>query len=116
MGSGSKKKSRDSIIIARPQKYRTGSGGGGGHTNNDSDPNKVCLPSFDVKIRQDKILKKGLILTLDGEKVLLGGINLGILSARQKIMVERCKEFVYRGSVEFDKKTLKFYGRFFRAQ
>ncbi len=118
MGSTSKRKKNDSIIIARPKKYEVGGSRSGGNSNKDEDINQICISSFDVNLTQSPLLKRNAMLLLNKDEVLLGATVVGTLSARQRKMVEKCAEngFVYQGSVMVEKKTEKFYGRFFRGK
>lgn len=121
MGSTSKRKKNDSLIINRPRTVKGGGAGGSNSStkdNDDTDINHICVPSFDITLIQDKLLAIKAALTLNKEKVLLGSVVVGTLSPRHRKMIEKCGSdgILYRGSVMFNSKQKVFYGRFFRTE
>jgi hypothetical protein len=118
MGSTSKRKKNDTLIIRRPIRA-TGGGNGSGSVGQEEDDNlnKICIASFDTKLDQNLTLKNKSQITISNDDILLGNIVVGKLSLSQRKMIELCSKhgIVYRGIVMTDKE-LKFYGRFFRTE
>jgi hypothetical protein len=120
MGSSSKRKVNDTLIIRRPKQTKGKDGGqqtGHDFSVQEVDLNKLCVPSFDVELVQTSKLKEGAHLNLQGRTILLNGIAVGTLSESQKERIDKCDEhgLKYRGMVVLTK-AKKYYGRFMRYE
>ena len=102
MGSGTTRKSNDSVIINRPKGVASGSGGGGGYTETGGgDMNNVCPPTFGVKLNSEKRLVGGSNLLIEKTGILFAGQKVGSLTKLQFATIARCSTegFIYRGKV-----------------
>lgn len=72
--------------------------------------------SFTVDLVQSPLLRPGLALDLKEGNVILAGKEIGRLSAKLRLMVERCVEegFGYTGTVTRAGRDKLYYGTFRR--
>jgi hypothetical protein len=105
MGSGTSRKTNDSVIINRPKKRASGGEGGGASEGRQPDMNVVCPPSFRVKLNSQKPIPENTQLQLTGGDALFAGQKVGSLSKSQAAMISRClnEGFRYSGEVVSEK-------------
>jgi len=103
MGSGTSRKSNDSVIINRP-KIQRGSGTGGGQGHN-RDMNSICPPTLKVRLNPKKPLPEGSHLTLEKENIVFFDQKVGLLTKAQLTTLTRCiaEGFRYSGKVVNEK-------------
>ena len=101
MGSGTSRKSNDSVIINRP-KIKRGSGAGGGQEQSQNrDMNIICPPTLKVRLNLKKPLPEGVHLILEKEDVIFSSQKVGSLTKSQFVTLTRCitEGFHYSGKV-----------------
>lgn len=123
MGSGKQPKLSDRPIINRPKPKQTSKGSGGdgsGSYSKAENLNLFCLPSFDMKLSDNPLLKVGHQLQIqvtdsDEMFILLGNKKIGVVKKTYIDRLNKCKEFgfVYKVTVAQDKKET-MYARFTR--
>ena len=118
MGSGTNRRPSDSPIIRTPKKAGgTGGSGDGGRDAADRVAD-VCLPSFEVKIKEHALVKKDQTVTLskDGTlyAVLILSEKIGSLDDKLSKMVDECGEMGVKYTGKVVMKEGKPYARFFR--
>jgi len=107
MGSGTKRKPNDNVLINRP----IGMGIGGAN----EDLNIVCPPTFRVKLATPKPLPEGTHLDLEKETIFYSGQKVGSLTSSQIATVTKCLTLGYRYSGKVVNENNKQYGVFTRT-
>jgi hypothetical protein len=89
MGSGSKRKGNDTLIINRPRPEGTATGGG---SSGGEDINRVCPPAFDVGIKPPRPIPDGTPVTVKGQELYIHGDRVGKLTSKNEEVLTRCAD------------------------
>ncbi len=116
MGSGNNnRKSSDTTIVRRPKAFAASglsSTSGGGYTAD------VCIPSFDVLIKESNLTQHGIKVYLkketQGFSVTIAGSVIGHLTVKYSKMITKCLEMGVKYSGEIILFKTKKYARFIR--
>jgi hypothetical protein len=118
MGSSSSRKKSDSPIIQVPKGGKAGSGSGGSAKSEQIAT--MCLPSFEVRLKENMSVKVGSVVQLEIDAAGLYQIYsnrtiIGTLSKKQSDMISACKDLgaVYDGKI-VSNKDKELYARFYR--
>jgi hypothetical protein len=127
MGSGnSNRKKSDAPFIRRPKQIPSLSSIGIGLSGHGSafggsafgGAAEVCIPSFDVKVKENYLTKAKVKVQLqkkdDRYSVMIGGMEIGSLSVRHSKMISTCMKLGVRYAGEIVLKKQKPYARFDR--
>lgn len=116
MGSGTlNRKKTDQTFIRIP---KTGVGFGGLSGVAKSNAVEVCIPSFDIKLKEGSLVKAGVKVNLSKQNdiyiITVGDTQVGTVNAKYSKMISHCASLnvSYKGEIVELKNT--FYARFFR--